>query len=233
MTLTGFITDVNYALRGVDDVAPTLGDDDWIHWGTVANRLRRNMYNDTKRSWASAFNTAQFTAAVTAGNPTYSLAGTQNGIDLTTFMKPGKQVYIVYANSNREYIDIVRPGLADNMKRQVFISGQNPQVLQFSWTLASDDPAVGGTLYLPGYFRPADMDLTQGTTVVVVDDPDWLVMATAAQVAFNDITYDDKFADLNGQANVLYAQMAHRNKSIIAAERQPTPVNVYRIRGFR
>jgi hypothetical protein len=105
--------------------------------------------------------------------------------------------------------------------------------LQFSWTLASDDPAVGGTLYLPGYFRPADMDLTQGTTVVVVDDPDWLVMATAAQVAFNDITYDDKFADLNGQANVLYAQMAHRNKSIIAAERQPTPVNVYRIRGFR
>ena len=52
---------------------------------------------------------------------------------------------------------------------------------------------VGGVILPAAYYRPDDIDSTDADADIPVDDPNWLVMATAAQVAFNDITYEDKF----------------------------------------
>lgn len=233
MTLTNLITEINDNLRGTDDVAPQLGDEDWLYWTRVANRKKDELYDDTKKKWNAAWLPAVKIGTITTGYNTFNLTGTNaDGVDLSTLIAPGKRAYIIRTDGSYQYIDVIKSQEARTYLKQVTVSGINPKVLTFSWNILTGDQNIGGTLYLPGYYRPADMDNANGNSYVPVPDPHWLAMATAAEIAFNDITYDDKFDDLNGKANVLYAQMAHKNKRIIPAEAQPTPYSVNRIRGY-
>jgi hypothetical protein len=64
---------------------------------------------------------------------------------------------------------------------------------------------------VPGYFLPED--LTADTDTVPVDDPYWLVYTVASELAFNDLTYADKYAELNNKANNLYSMMIKANRN--------------------
>ena len=86
---------------------------------------------------------------------------------------------------------------------------------------------VGGTLYLPGYYLPDD--LTTGADELLVPNPDWLVMATASEIAFNDIVYEDKSADINAKANALYQAMVANNRRAVFNQPITTTYNGYRI----
>ena len=87
---------------------------------------------------------------------------------------------------------------------------------------------MGGTLYVPGYYRPAD--LTQASDTLNVPDPYWAVMAVAAEVAASDVVYEDKEANLNAKANALYMQMGRDNRRGTYASPSVSPTNVKRIR---
>ncbi|MDB5177452.1 MAG: hypothetical protein JWN75_1120 [Candidatus Saccharibacteria bacterium] len=54
--------------------------------------------------------------------------------------------------------------------------------------------------------------LATDTDVIPISVPDWLTYAVAADIAFNDTTYEDKFSDLTGKANDLYLQMVTNNR---------------------
>ncbi len=54
-------------------------------------------------------------------------------------------------------------------------------------------------------------------------------MAVASEIAFNDITYEDKASDLNAKANALYRQMVSDERKGTYNNPIQTPVNVYRI----
>lgn len=226
-----FIRDVNYALKGTDDDAPTIGDDDWIYWIATANRKKNEMYDDSKRSWASAY------AEGVDGEAVGTISADANlSFELDpAFISPAKQAYVVDSDGNYTYLDVIKPQSRNRQAsaKQVFISGQNPQLLTFSVPILAGDSLIGGDLFLPGYYRPSDIRTDSDTAYIPVDDPNWLVMAVAAQVAFNDITYEDKFGDLNGQANVLYRQMSRRNSRGTHGQPSVTPTNVKRITGFR
>jgi hypothetical protein len=233
MTLTDLIKNINYNLRGTDDDAPVLGDPDWVYWGTVANRKKNEMYGDTKKKWASSFATKKV-GVIAAGINTFNLDDSDSANKLSGFIQPAKRAYVLRLDGTRHYIDIVKPQFAHYMQKQVYVSGLNPKVVNLSYSVVLGDADIGGSLYVPGYWLPADMDLTSATATVPCDDPYWLSMASAADVAFNEITYDDKFADLNGKANVLYGQMSHANRAIHAGDVQFTPTRVqHRIRGYR
>ena len=94
----------------------------------------------------------------------------------------------------------------------LYISGRSPKMLTFYNDIESGSQLVGGTLKVPGYYLPDDM--VNATDEVPVDDPTWLVYATAAELARNDAAKDDQFANLVGMANELYRKMIDANNAI-------------------
>lgn len=99
----------------------------------------------------------------------------------------------------------------DRFVLNTYISGFNPKKITFTDTIESTDPIVGSDLIVPGYFLPED--LTSNSDIVPVDDPYWLVYAVASELAFNDLTYADKYAELNTKANNLYSMMSKSNRN--------------------
>ena len=140
------------------------------------------------------------------------------------------KVFVSTADGNR-YLDLVHPQEIDRINQQVYLSGGDPELLSFSVDLEATDPLVGGSLVVPGYYLPSD--LTSATDTLPVPDPNWLVMATAAKIAFNDITYEDRAEAINAQANDLWKKMVARNRRGVYGEPRKTPYNVKRIRDTR
>lgn len=92
----------------------------------------------------------------------------------------------------------------------VYICGINPKKLVFYNDI--ELKAIGGSLQVPGYYIPNDMVNT--TDLVEVDDPNWLIYATAAELARNDPAKDDQFANLQAMANDIYSKMVQANINI-------------------
>lgn len=227
MTLQNFITEVNYNLKGTDDTAPVLGDEDWVYWVVIANKKKAEMYRDVKQSWSSSFVKAQSLGVVAAGDV--------NALSFnlpTTFLAAADHAYVKHTDGTYNDIPVVKASERDFSTKQLYVAGQNPMKLYWSQSIVTGDPDIGGTLYLPGFYEPADIDATLVGAFIPVDDPHWLAMAVAANVAENDIEYQDKFDDLQGQANVLYRNMARTNRRGTRGNGRQSAYNVKRIRGF-
>lgn len=223
MTVDDFMTQVNYALRGEDDETPVSGDDSWNYWLATANRKKSELYRDTKHNWSDTYEVRSLGTVTVDATPTFNAA--------TALLKPAEQVYVLTTGSDTVYYDLVTPNQHSTSVRQAYLSGNNPRVLTLTTPVLTGETIVSGTLYLPGYYEPDDME--DDTDVVPTLDPYWLVMATAADVAFNDLTYEDKFDDLNNKANALYRQMTTKNRTNGYNNPRTSATNVYRIRGFR
>ena len=91
----------------------------------------------------------------------------------------------------------------------VYVSDINPQKLTFIADIVSTNQIVGGTLKIPGYYKPVDMVVT--ADLVSVDDPEWLVLAAASELARNDSAKQEQFPNLTGMANDLYDKMIIAN----------------------
>lgn len=183
--------------------------------------------SDTSLTVTVAFsNTASlktFTRAtiIAAGVEEYSLG--------RTFLAASDRVYVLTADDKKVYFDLIQPQERDYVTKQVFIAGETPQKLLFTEDIESTDVIVGGTLMVPGYYMPADVD--GNSDLVPLPDPNWGVMAVASEIAFSDITYEDKAADLNAKANALLSQMVKKNRRGTYKNPRQTPYNVRRIRG--
>lgn len=219
MLVSQLMTQINGAFRGSDDDAPTSGTD-FNLWLAAANRKQAEWAGDGNNQWQSLFAINTLTPVVAAGTQTYNLGA--------TISLPADQVYVVNG-TNTYYYTICKPQERDRFSNAVYISGVNPQKLTFVDTITATSPIVGGTIYVAGYYTPADY--TAGTDTVVVDDPYWLVYAVASELAFNDITYADKAADLNAKANNLYSGMITNNRKGTSNNPRTARTNVNRIIG--
>jgi hypothetical protein len=147
------------------------------------------------------------------------------------FIAPANRAYVSTTASTKVYVDFITARQDDGILRRVFTSGVNPKKLNYTTTIASTESIVGGTLLVPGYFMPVDVDDSVGTGVIPLPDPYWGVMATASLIAGNDITYEDKEANLNAQANSLYKQMLRNNRRGTYDNPKKNATNVYGIHG--
>lgn len=224
MTTTEFVTYVNDALRGVDDVVPVVGSDEWSYWIRTLNRKKNELFSDPTKTFSESYAVANLGTIAAAASPSYSL--------VLTWLAPANEAYVINAEGHRTDLTIIKPEEQDPRNQQVFIAGQNPEVLYFTKEIEADDPLVGGTLYLPGYFIPADVVTNSTTATVPLPDPFWGVMAVAAEIAFGDVTYEDKSTDLNSKANALYNQMVKKSRRSTYNNPRKTPTNVPRIRGY-
>jgi hypothetical protein len=146
-----------------------------------------------------------------------------------SFLAPSDKIYILLSSGNKVYLSYTQPQEQDYVNREVHLTGENPQTLTFTDDIDSTEDIVGGELIVPGYYMPDD--LTATTDVLPFTDPNWAVFAVAAEIAGNDIVYEDKEENLNTKANNLYTQMVRKNRRGTARNPRKTPYNVKRIRG--
>lgn len=147
-----------------------------------------------------------------------------------SFLTPANRAYVLTTSSTKVYIDYIEPRASQVDGRRLYIWGVNPQSVSFTNDIESTENIVGGTLFVPGYYLPAELSTSDGTAEIPLTNPYWGVMAVAAEVAANDITYEDKEANLNTKANNLYRQMVRKNRRNTYNKPKPAPTNVQRIR---
>jgi hypothetical protein len=221
MTTADFIQEINDKLRALDDEAPSSGSDEFLYWLRIANRVRRNLYKDTKKQWSATFQVVEVGTISASTAPTFDLED--------TFLSPASGCYVITTEDVRHDFDIVEPQDSSHNTQQCYIAGDDPKILYFTQEIAASNQIVGGTLYLPAYVMP---DAIASTGTVVCDDPDWLVVATAAQIAAGDLTYEDKVGDLNAEANSLYKQMTSTNRGGVAGKPRTSKYDVPSISGY-
>lgn len=221
MLVTDFLQLVNDAYRGTDDVAPTVGTDDANYWLRTASRIKRNLYSDVARQWDSTYQVLPLGTISINAAPSFILP--------TSFLGAANDCYVIDANGVRTDFPLVQAQDASSKVQAAFIAGVVPQTLYFTKPVVSTDSYVGASLYLPAYAMPADIDGSLGSNTINVDDADWLVVATAAKLAFNDITYETKASDLQVEANAMYKQMLAANRRGTAGNPRKSRYNVTRI----
>ena len=218
MILSTFFSHVNNAFRGSDDDAPTSGND-YDLWLNTTNRKIAEWAGDSKNTWQSLFEIRSI-GTVSSGTQTYSLDD--------DFVSPADKLYVTVNSQDIDFM-IVKPEERDRFSSAVYISGRDPQNITFVDTIDSNSQIVGGTIYLAARFVPGE--LTAAGDTIPVDDPYWLVMAVASELAFNDLTYSDKAPDLNAKANDLYAGMVSTNRRGSNNNPRIAQTNVSRIKG--
>ncbi len=202
MLVSAAIPRINYLLRGTDDDAPAVGTSDYTYWLDTLNRKKDELYADITQQWRNSYD------VLAVGTTT---AGTAVSLDLDdTFLAPSDSVYVIDRGGLRHDYFIVQPQERDVTKQQVFIGGHNPQTLYFTKPILSTDQIVGGTVYMPGYYLPPNVNAA--TDTLPVPDPNWQCIATAAELAFSDSTYENKAPDLQTKANSLYDLMVKANR---------------------
>jgi hypothetical protein len=223
--VSAFLSKVNYALRGTDDDAPSFGSEEANYWVSLLNTKKDELYRDVTKNWSSAYDVRSLGTITASATPTYDIDTTNSD-----FLAASDRVYVVKTDTRRVYFDIIHPEERETTNQHVFIAGNNPQTLYFANEIKASDSIVGGTLYLPGYYLPADV--TDATDDVPLPDPNWGVTAVAAELAFADITYEDRAPTLNDKANYLYNLMVKNNRRGTYKNPRITPTVVKRIRGY-
>ena len=217
MDVTTAISNISYALRGTDEDPPIDGSDEWNYWLAILNRKKDELFRDISKHWSESHETRNIGTITASATPSYNIP--------TSFLSPVGDGYgigaYVLLSGKRTDLNLVKAREARKDNRTVYIEGRNPQTLKFADEITATDPIVGGTLYLPGQYMPDD--LTAASDTLPFPDAQWGVMSTAAEIAFNDVTYEDKAEDLNAKANNLYMLMEkNSNRGIHRGPRTAT-----------
>ena len=203
MTAANLLLDIYRAYRGkIDSRAPVWGSDKANVAIDIANRKLQEWATDPRNKWNSLFAITALAATVDATTPTYTY---NLG---STFFLPSDYVKIVKTDSSEVEYPIIKAQQRNVLEGQaLYITGLNPKQITFAQTI--DTSLDGGTIYVPGYYTPAE--IVDSTDVVEIDDPRWLVYITASELARNDPARDDQFPILAGMANDLYLKMSNAN----------------------
>lgn len=85
------------------------------------------------------------------------------------------------------------------------------RTIVFNRTFTSDDAQFGGTILVPAYLFAEKLVGT--TDDVPVDDPQWLVLVSAAEYVRNDIVKQNQYPNLVNEANSIMTKMRENNES--------------------
>lgn len=205
------VSDVSYKATGKVN-SFTTGSTKWLKITALANQKIRQWAREPGVDWYSLYNPALTFTTVT-NTDTFAIPATVRKIS----DKAGDTVRILHTDG-KAYSDYdVVPG--DDLK--MHYSGQNKEYpignycaqissnLVFNHTFISTDAQFGGTIKVPVFTFPTE--LSADTDVVPVDDPMWLVIATAAEYIRNDITRSGQYPNLINEANELMDRMKDDN----------------------
>lgn len=188
------------------------------------------VYGETVRTIATIVSDTSLTVTVAFSNTASSLTFTRTPIiasavqsySLHRNLYTPSDTAVVTTTTQDVKFNFAKPLARDTA--DVYIHGRNPRQITFYNDIVSTDQIVAGELKIPGYYLPNKM--TASTDLVSVDDPNWLVYATAAELARNDPAKDDQFSTLLGMANDLYRKMVNANNDIGYLQGGTVPYNM-------
>lgn len=219
MLVSTAMNEINDAFRGLDDVVPIEGSDEWNYWLRTLNKKKNELYLNAKINLSDIYDVQSPGTISADAAPSFTLAD--------NFIAPSDLIYCIDADGRRSDFTLIPPRERDPTKRNVFIAGQNPKTLYFTNAILSDESIVGATLYVPGYYLPDDV--TSGNDDLPFNDPQWVIMAAASEIAFNDLVYEDKAPDLETAADTLWQQMVSTDRVDTYGNSRKIPTNVWRI----
>lgn len=208
------LNDVYLVYRGkIQSRTPAWGSDKANVAIAIANRKQREWATDSRNKWNSLFEIASV-GTINTSTLTYDLDD--------TFFASSDYARIVKTDDSVVQYQIVRAQQRDTVSGQaLYIHGSDPKKITFAQEI--DAGLSGAELFVPGYYIPAD--IVNSTDTILVDDPSWLVYATASELARNDPSKDDQFATLVGMANEAYLKMSNANNDVGFG--QPNSVNSF------
>lgn len=183
-----------------DTKYPSFGGDDWIMYVDIANDLVLTAATDPDHKWSWAFQERTF-GTTESGTLAYDLDADVNELS--------DEVYIDTVDGRTVTFKVIKEKDRHHTHQKAFLSGANPRILNFTDIPAA---AIGGTVRAGIYYVPKTMK--GQNDIVPVDRPMWVVLAGAAELAFNDPSKEDKFPDLLGLANDEYQKMGDAADSL-------------------
>ena len=219
MLLKQFIPRVNYVLRGIDDDAPEADTTEYNYWLDTLHLKIQEFYADATKQQTSRYTVLNLGTIAAAAAPSFTLDD--------TFLDAANEVYIIDVNGKRHNYTVKKPQETDDTAQEVFIAGEDPQVLYFTQEIKAGEDIIGGTLFLPCYTLP-EMPTKPGS-YIPLPDANWGVYAVASAVAENDITYEDKAPNLNAKANNLYQQTGRKLSRGTHGNSRKSPYKVTKI----
>lgn len=209
MILSEAVNDIYLAYRGKLSNVPAAGTEKYNRILTIINRNQRQWAKDSTVDWPSRFEVRQLGTTAT-GTQVYDIDD--------DIIRPSDYVQLVDANNNKRTIQILKPQTVALATEGCYVSGTDPLQLTFVTTIG--DSLSGLTIQMPCYTMPDDY--TSPNDTIIIDNPQWLIYATAAELARNDYSKEEQYSNLQGIANDLYANM--KSDAEVNAYSQPNGV---------
>lgn len=192
MLASEFIKEVHQQYKGKTKF-PSWGSDKAIEYLMVGNRHLRDYARETDNPWDSQFEEREI-----------GTAGEELSYELDDDVLGIADDYVIIRKEDGREIKYDRIKISERRGyyRGVYISGR-PKTLTFTEEIPAD--FQGGTI-IAGLTVLPDA-LVRQSDAVPVDDPDWLVLQTAATLCLNDPAKNYKYEDLLGMANEKYRKM--------------------------
>ena len=194
MILSQLVTEAYLAYRGKTSSVPASGTEKYTRILTIANRKQREWAQDSNVDWLSRYE-IRSAGTLSSGTQTYDID--------SDVMRLSYFVILTNLSAVKSYVSILKPQQITRFTTGAYVAGFNPQQLTFITTITSAYTGFG--LSYPCFTMPTDLSVA--TSVVAVDDPQWLVYAVAAELARNDYAKEEQYTNLIGQANDLYMKM--------------------------
>lgn len=180
------------------------GDDDWVKTLAIANRYIDAWVAEPGVDWDSLYTIT--TIGTVSTTDTYDL-------DEDIFRvsnDAGDPVVIRHSDgTTTTKFNLVSSNQLGRYTSGNYVSRYGSQ-LKFNRTFTATSPEYGGTIEVPGYVKPDY--LVNATDEVPVDDPNWLVLVSAAEWARTDPTQAQNYPLLVGEANNAMAYMKQANR---------------------
>lgn len=182
----------------------------------LLNYYQRAWANEPGIDWSSLYDPSLSIGTVTATD--------SFDLDTTSIRKlsdrEGDVVRIVWDDGDTETHYSIVP--ADTLRDYYYgVDKENPKghycarigdQLVFNHEFTSTDNEFGGEIFVPCYAYPDEITSTNTSdNDVQVDDPNWLVCATAAEYVRTDITRQGQYPNLLAEANSIMSRMKDDN----------------------
>lgn len=194
----------------------TSSDDDWNKILGIANLFIDEWASEPGADWRSLYSTVSLAGTVTATD-TFALGTTIRKVS----NQEGDFVRILHTNGTT-YTDyqLVAPERLKYYSTGAYCA-QEGSNLVFNAAFKTTDLQYGGTIKVPAYLFASH--LASSSDLVPVDDPNWLVVVTAAEWSRTDITRQNQYSNLIAEANNLMAGMKlANNPQVTEVFRAPT-----------
>jgi hypothetical protein len=184
---------------------PTEGSTKYVKILALLNAYKDIWATEPGVDWASLRSYATLSAVVTA-TATFALPATIGKVS----KRQGDTVIVTAIDGTETEYNLV-PAYELNdpgNESACAIIGSN---LVFATAFTASSPQLGGAITVPRHSTPADM--ASASTVVPVDDPYYIVFMAAADFVRNDVTKQDQYGNLVGQAAERMTYMKQNNQS--------------------